>query len=310
MTDHDHDPTTVSRSAEGADTAMAQVDALARGAGVEVVAVDTAAGHHEVAEVFRSVWGSAPNQGPVRPGTMRAAQHVGAYVVGLHVVTGPRAGDMVAASFAFHGADGQLHSHITGVVTEWQGRGLGQIAKLHQRAWCLQRGVDRVTWTFDPLVRRNAHFNLVTLGAEFTEYLPSFYGPLPDGINAGDDTDRAFIVWNLGAASVHAAVASACGGNASGRSRPAGEHLDAAAGPSVPPILVDRGGEPVHLTAPAGATQVAVAIPADIERVRREDPACGARWRRAVRTAMVARLADGWRIAEFTVDGTYLLEAP
>lgn len=304
------DATVAQSPINDADAAMTQVDVLARDAGVEVVSVDTAAGHHQVAEVFRSVWGSAPNQGPVRAGTMRAAQHVGAYVVGLHAVSGPHGGDMVAASFAIHGADGHLHSHITGVVAGWQGRGLGQIVKFHQRAWCLQRGVDRVTWTFDPLVRRNAHFNLVTLGAELTGSLPSFYGPLPDGINAGDDTDRAFIVWNLGAASVHAAVASACGRNAAAGDRTATEFLDAGSGSWIPRILVDRSGEPEHVTVPSGAVRVGVATPVDIERLRRQDPACGARWRHALRMAMAPRLADGWRVTEFTVDGTYLLEAP
>ncbi|WP_241682876.1 hypothetical protein [Actinomadura sp. J1-007] len=67
-------------------------------------------------------------------------------------------------------------------------------------------GLSRITWTFDPLVRRNAHFNLVKLGARPEEYLPSFYGAVEDSINGGDETDRVLAVWPLNDARVVAAV--------------------------------------------------------------------------------------------------------
>src|SRR3712207_7442617 len=63
-------------------------------------------------------------------------------------------------------------------------------SKLHQRAWAIARGVHEVAWTFDPLVARNAWFNLTKLGARATEYLPNFYGPMDDGINGADESDR------------------------------------------------------------------------------------------------------------------------
>ena len=53
-------------------------------------------------------------------------------------------------------------------------------------------------WTFDPLVRRNAWFNIAVLGAEVREYLPSFYGSMTDAINAGDDSDRLLVTWDVG----------------------------------------------------------------------------------------------------------------
>ena len=63
--------------------------------------------------------------------------------------------------------------------------------------WALARGLAQVSWTFDPLVRRNAYFNLAKLGARPRAYLVNFYGPMSDGINAGDDTDRLEAQWRL-----------------------------------------------------------------------------------------------------------------
>ena len=55
----------------------------------------------------------------------------------------------------------------------------------------------RSTWTFDPLVRANARFNLVKLGAVAVAYLTDFYGEMQDGINAGDRSDRCAVKWEL-----------------------------------------------------------------------------------------------------------------
>ena len=70
-----------------------------------------------------------------------------------------------------------MHSHITGVLPEYQSHGLGRLLKQHQREWAFARDVGHITWTFDPLVARNAHFNLRVLGTRVTEYLVNHYGP-------------------------------------------------------------------------------------------------------------------------------------
>lgn len=61
----------------------------------------------------------------------------------------------------------------------------------------MRQHVSLITWTFDPLVRRNAHFNLAKLGAGPARYLPDFYGPMRDGINGAGDTDRLMVRWDL-----------------------------------------------------------------------------------------------------------------
>lgn len=90
-----------------------------------------------------------------------------------------------------------LHSHITGVLPTHQHLGIGYALKDRQRRWCADRGIDLVTWTFDPMLARNAHFNLRKLGAVARRLLPSFYGSMDDDINRGDDTDRLAVEWHL-----------------------------------------------------------------------------------------------------------------
>ena len=110
------------------------------------------------------------------PNLLRALAHSGNYAVGLY--DGER---MVGASVAFFAAPAErsMHSHITGVLPDHQSHGLGRVLKQHQREWALARDVGHITWTFDPLVARNAHFNLRVLGTRVTEYLVE---PLrPDG---------------------------------------------------------------------------------------------------------------------------------
>ena len=67
--------------------------------------------------------------------------------------------------------------------------------KMHQRRWAETHDIEWIVWTFDPLVRRNAWFNIEILGAEVHEYLPSFYGTMTDAINAGDESDRLLMAW-------------------------------------------------------------------------------------------------------------------
>jgi predicted GNAT superfamily acetyltransferase len=90
-----------------------------------------------------------------------------------------------------------LHSHITGVLPERQHLGIGHGLKVAQRDWCLANGIREVTWTFDPMLARNAHFNLRKLGAVAEAVLPAFYGPMDDAVNRGEVTDRLETHWYL-----------------------------------------------------------------------------------------------------------------
>ncbi|GAA1143611.1 MULTISPECIES: GNAT family N-acetyltransferase [Microbacterium] len=139
-------------------------------------------------------------RGPERvvdAGTLRALQQSGNYVVGLFDGDGDEE-RMVGASIAFFGEPGRraMHSHITALVPEYRGRGWGRELKEHQRQWAFSRDVGRITWTFDPLVARNAHFFLTVLGARATGYSVNVYGIFGGG-DAGDESDRLDVEWAL-----------------------------------------------------------------------------------------------------------------
>jgi predicted GNAT superfamily acetyltransferase len=135
------------------------------------------------------VWAGGPEVVPFDLGI--AVLHVGAYCSAAY-----EGNEMVAASFGFRGIfNGKdiLHSHVTGSFQP----GAGYELKQHQFNWAKQQGLSGITWSFDPLVRRNCVFNFDKLGATAIEYLPNFYGTMTDEINAGDDSDRLFVYWDL-----------------------------------------------------------------------------------------------------------------
>ena len=135
------------------------------------------------------VWAGGPEVVPFDLGI--AVLHVGAYCSAAY-----DGDEMVAASFGFRGVfNGKdiLHSHVTGSFQP----GAGYELKQHQFNWAKQQGLAGITWSFDPLVRRNCVFNFDKLGATAVEYLPNFYGTMTDEINAGDDSDRLFVYWDL-----------------------------------------------------------------------------------------------------------------
>ncbi|MDE0546530.1 GNAT family N-acetyltransferase [Microbacterium sp. C7(2022)] len=159
---------------------------------IQILPLETVDQVHTASQVLADVWGG--DRGGMPPNLLRALAHAGNYATGLY-----DDGRMVGASVAFFAAPAErsMHSHITGVLPGYQGQGLGRQIKQHQREWALARSVGHITWTFDPLVARNAHFNLRVLGTRVTEYLVDHYGPMDDGVNRGDETDRIMVSWAL-----------------------------------------------------------------------------------------------------------------
>src|SRR5206468_9447310 len=143
---------------------------------------------------------------PVGSDTLRALAHSGNYVAGAFI-EGRLIGGLVGWLGGTPPHELHMHSHILGVLPGNETRGLGFELKQHQRGWCLGRGVNVMEWTTDPLVRRNAHFNLTKLGAEAPDYLVNVYGQMRDGINAGEESDRLLIRWHLDSERAEAAAA-------------------------------------------------------------------------------------------------------
>jgi predicted GNAT superfamily acetyltransferase len=128
-----------------------------------------------------------------------AAVHNGGLAIGA------LAGEVLAGmAFGFPGVtqtpDGPLlkhHSHILGIHPDWRGKGIGFALKRAQWQMVRRQGIDRITWTYDPLLSRNAHLNIGRLGAVCSTYLRSEYGEMRDGLNAGLPSDRFMVDWWL-----------------------------------------------------------------------------------------------------------------
>ena len=130
----------------------------------------------------------------VSPSLLRASTHFGNPTLGAFVD-----GRLVGVCIGFLAASGgvHLHSHITGVLPSHQQLGIGAALKDAQRRWCREHDIDEITWTFDPMLARNASFNLRKLGAVAEALLPAFYGSMDDGVNRGDVSDRLEVHWRL-----------------------------------------------------------------------------------------------------------------
>jgi predicted GNAT superfamily acetyltransferase len=248
----------------------------------------------ELAELFARVW-ERPGEPPINSDTLRALSHSGNYLSGARSA-GRLVGGLVGWLGGLPPHELHLHSHILGVLAGSEARGLGFALKQHQRDWCLARGVSSIEWTFDPLVRRNAYFNLNKLGAVAERYLVNFYGTMVDGINAGEESDRLLIRWELESAGARAAAAG----------QPRHHDVRHLVADGARPVLdIGPDGEP--LAAPL-ATDVALCrVPDDIVAIRREQPMLARRWREAARGCLAGAFDAGFRVEGATREGWYVL---
>ncbi|MGB9465730.1 MAG: GNAT family N-acetyltransferase [Candidatus Acidiferrum sp.] len=166
-----------------------------------------------------------------------------------------------------------LHSHMVGVLEKYQNRGVGRLLKLAQREDALERGINLIEWTFDPLQLKNAHFNIERLGAIVRNYVPNLYGRTSSPLHAGLPTDRLVAEWWV-------------------RSRRAEDVL--------------AGKQRVE-----NADDERIAIPASIREICRDEPQTAAKIQTRVREQFLMQIADGRAAVGFELNkeqGTYLLE--
>ncbi len=158
----------------------------------------------EAVRVQRQIWGFADiDLLPYR--LFVVATKVGGQLFGAF-----DAGRMIGFCLAIPGlkAGGRyyLHSHMTGVLEAYQGRGVGRMLKLAQRREALGRGIDLIEWTFDPLEIGNAHFNLARLGAVVRRFVENQYGKSSSPLHGSLPTDRCVAEWWIGSPRVAAMV--------------------------------------------------------------------------------------------------------
>ena len=252
-------------------------------------------------QLIAAVWGR-PAEPPISSDILKALAASGNYVAGARIDR-KLIGGLVGWLGGVPPHEFHLHSHILGVVAGSEAQGLGFQLKQHQRRWCLERGVKVIEWTTDPLVRRNAYFNLTKLGAEARKYLVNFYGEMTDGINAGEESDRLLISWRLDSSEAECAAAGTA-------SEPALDDLlrDGA----VAALSVGTAGEPsrIQVSASLSARVLLCQIPDDIVALRHSDPALARLWRLELRATLEDALAAGYLISGATRSGWYVLETP
>ena len=226
-----------------------------------------------VAKYFAGVWNMTEE--PIPSEVLHCIRHAGGAVI-----AGFDGDRLVGATVAVFGPPGDKSVYSMIAAAE---PGLGGPLKRAQRDWALGLGATTMRWTYDPLVARNARFNLVKLGAVITEYTVDFYGPMNDGVNDGDESDRLTVSWDLTA-------------------QPRSEPVDGPVGDTV-------------RTAPDGGAleisdgeRIWCRVPSDVVTLRREDPATAGAWRKAVREVFTSALADGYVATSMSRDHWYRLE--
>jgi predicted GNAT superfamily acetyltransferase len=265
--------------------------------GLRIEVADEADSLAAARAIFDQVW---PGEGTqVTPNLLRALVHAGAY---CSVVIDEDSDRVVGAALGFPARDASLpggvylHSHMAAVVDGMRDRGIGTAIKQHQRGWAIEQGIPVVSWTFDPLVRRNAHLNVNLLGVEVRDYHPDFYGVMTDAINAGDRTDRLVAWWEVDSDRAHAA---ALGDLA------IPEHQAMLS--SARDLIRADGDGPRIADPPAPGETVLVSLPDDVVSIRRADPELGLQWRLAVRAALTSAFASGLSVTAVTDAGAYVL---
>jgi len=225
------------------------------------------------------------------------------------LVAGAFDGDrLIGFVFGFLGLDERWYpaklkhcSHQLGVHPDYRSTGVGFALKHYQRQFASGQGLDLVTWTYDPLLSRNAQLNIAKLGAVCNTYRRNVYGELRDGLNAGLPTDRFLVDWWVVSDRVERRVKgtddrqwSIAGLLASGA------HLlnpPAPDGPPRPPSQegLDRG----STDAP-----VLLEIPSDFLALKAVDHTLALAWRLSTRAVFEALFAAGLAVTDFVFEPT------
>ena len=184
---------------DAADAAGLAAEAAARAARVhirEITELDVLAA---VYRLYDGIWRPDPKNAPVTTELLRALTKAGNYVSGAFddALGSTRGGVRRVLQRACGGGDAQSHSRSRARRARPQWRfGFGPRSCISAPGPC-GTASSHIAWTFDPLVSRNAYFNLAKLGATAAEYLPNFYGGMNDAINGDGDTDRLLVQWDL-----------------------------------------------------------------------------------------------------------------
>jgi len=227
---------------------------------------------------------------------------------------------LVGFAFGFLGcANGRttIHSHLLAVLDAYRHLDLGSRLKQAQRERAMAMGVREMTWTYDPLQSRNAHFNFSKLGVVSDAYKVDFYGPETSSMLHRNGTDRLWVRWVLNSRRVRDRLAGKSTSRSMNTSTNARvETLDALR-LLTPLVRFDPNGKPgrADLTESLARQRVSIEIPGDILQVERMDMGLAREWRNATRWAFREALKAGFFVSEYCRSvrgqqgpGAYLLQ--
>jgi predicted GNAT superfamily acetyltransferase len=168
--------------------------------GVAIRRVETQAEYEECVRIQDETWGAGFSE-RVPAAILKVGQYIGG-VTAAAFDRSEKNGSMLGFVFGMTGVrDGQLvhWSDMLAVRPEARNHGVGRRLKLYQRELVAELGVTQILWTFDPLVARNAHLNLNSLGARVTDYVSDMYGAdTGSALHQGIGTDRFVVTWEIG----------------------------------------------------------------------------------------------------------------
>ncbi len=249
------------------------------------------------------VWGEGFSE-RVPVAILKVSQRLGG------VASGAYDGDAELAGFVFGmtGIEDGVPVHWSDMLAVRPGlrdAGLGRRLKLHQREVLLERDVRRVYWTFDPLESRNAYLNLERLGVVCREYVEDMYGESDSPLHQGIGTDRLVAIWELDTPRVKARLGEDVKDHQALADASEAAALEGAGGVAAPgapssPESVPRPAAPVLRL---DASVITVAIPAHIQRLRRDHAELAREWRQATRTVLVHYLQRGWEVRALVRSG-------
>ena len=200
----------------------------------------------------------------ITPNLLQAMVHSGSYLSGAFIDK-----KIVGAAFAFPATNGglHLHSHMTAVLPEFRDKGVGYALKIDQWNWAKKKNYSHLSWTFDPLVRRNAKLNIAKLGVDISAYHPNFYGDMPDALNAGDESDRLMVSWRT--------------------------DIDA---PKARELITKQ-----------ETGDILIEIPEDIVAIRSKNQSESMKWRRQVREQFLAAFEKNGKVIGFSANNEYVV---
>jgi predicted GNAT superfamily acetyltransferase len=178
-------------------------------------------------------------------------------------------------------------SHQLGVLPEYRNSGIGYRLKRAQWQMVRHQGIDRITWTFDPLISRNAHLNIYKLGTVSNTYLRNFYGEMRDGMNQGWPSDRFEVDWWVNSRRVERRLSKRL------RRQLQVDDFQKAE------ILIIHALMPLPGISSATNPLILVEIPVDILEMKASDPAQALEWRLYTRSVFEDLFSQGYLVTDF-----------